>query len=167
MPRQKPSKAASQLRAVSMALARESELRASAKEIADKIAALEKQRDTAEKQLAVIQETLNADPDLTAIAREMMKKAAASRGGRNGGFAIQNPRYVSSDEKRALLLKILRDYSQENPQAEGMSYAAIKSVLRSRYGIETASAGLFFRNELKEWESRGGNKNKSVVLKFG
>ena len=45
-----------------------------------------------------------------------------------------------------------------------MSFAAIKAVLKSRYGIETASAGLFFRSEIKGWETRGGNKNKSVLL---
>jgi len=163
MRRRKPSRAASQLQAVGKALVREREVRAATKEIADKLAALQKQQEAAGKELAALQEILNADPDLTAIAREMMRKAAVARG--RGGIAIPNPKYVSSDQKRALLLSILRDYSQENPGAEGMSYAAIKSVLRSRYGIETASAGLFFRNELREWESRGGNKNKSVVLK--
>ena len=163
MRRRKPSKAASQLRAVGKALAREREVRASAKEIADKLAALQKQQEAAGKELAALQEILSADPDLTAIAREMMKKAALARG--RGGVAIPNPKYVSSDQKKALLLSILRDYSQENPRSEGMGYAAIKSVLRSRYGIETASAGLFFRNELREWESKGGNKNKSVLLK--
>ena len=167
MHRQKPSKAASQLRAVSKALARERHVQAWAKEIADRIAALQKQQEAAANELAAIQKILNADLDLTAIAREMTKKAVSPRRARNVAFAIQNPKYVSSDEKRELLLRILRDYSQENPRAEGMSYSAIKSVLRSRYGIETASAGLFFRNELKEWESKGGNKNKSVLLKFG
>jgi hypothetical protein len=164
MGRRKASRAASQLRAVSKALARELEVRASAKEIATKLATLQKQREGVDKELAALQEILNADPELTAIAREMMTKAAAARG---GGVAIPNPKYVSSDQKKQLLLRILRDYGRENPGAEGMSYAAIKSVLRSRYGIETASAGLFFRNELREWESRGGNKNKSVVLKIG
>lgn len=162
MGRRKPSRAASQLRAVGKALARELEVRASAKEIAGKLAALQKQQEAAEKELTALQEILGADPDLTATAREMMQKAAAAHG---GGVAIPNPKYVSSDRKRELLLRILRDYSQENPGADVMSYAAIKSVLRSRYGIETASAGLFFRNELREWESKGGNKNKSVLLK--
>lgn len=163
MGRRKPSRAASQLRAVSKALARELEVRASAKEIADKLAALQKQQEAASRELAALQEILSADPDLTAIAREMMKKAVTAR----GGFAIKNPKYVSSDQKKELLLRILRDYSRENPGAEGMSYASIKGILRSRYGIETASAGLFFRNELRDWESRGGNKNKSVLLKIG
>ena len=167
MRRQKPSTAASQLRAVSKALARDRHVRAWVKEIEDKIAALQKQREKADKELAAMQEILNADPDLTAIVREMLKKAVAARGGKTGALAIQNPNYVSSEEKQELLLRILRDYSRENPDAEDMSYAAIKAILRSRYGIETASAGLFFRNELKEWESKGGNKNKSVLLKFG
>lgn len=167
MSSQKPSRAASQLQAVSKALIRERQVRAWAKELADKIATLQRQRQDAERELTSIQEVLNADSELTAIARRMMKKAVAKGGGRSGGMAIPNPNYVTSNAKQELLLRILQDHRQENPKAQGMSYSAIKSVLQSRYGIETASAGLFFRNELKEWETRGGNKNKSVVLKFG
>jgi hypothetical protein len=150
---------------VSTALAREASLQASVKEIAEKLASLQKQKEAADKELADLHEVLNADPDLTDTAREMMKKAAAARG--RGGLVIPNPKYVSSNQKKELLGRILRDYSQENPGAAGMSYAAIRDVLRSRYDIETASAGLFFRNELRGWETRGGNRNKSVVLEFG
>ncbi len=167
MGRQKPSRAAAHLQAVSEALIRERQAQASAKEIADKIATLQRQRESVEKELAAIQEILSADSDLTAIARQMMQKAVALRGERNSGFGIPNPKYVTSDCKRELLLRILQDYSQENPEALSMSFTAIKSLLRSRYGIETASAGLFFRNELKGWKTTGGNKNKSVVLKSG
>ena len=167
MSRQKSSRAASQLQAVSKALIRESQVRAWAKELADKIATLQRQRQHAEQELTSIQEILDADPELTAIARQMMKKTVATGAGRSGGIAIPNPKYVTSDAKRELLLRILQDHRQENPEAQGMSYSAIKSVLQSRYGIETASAGLFFRNELNEWKTKGGNKNKSVVLKFG
>ena len=167
MSRQKPSRAASQLQAVSKALIRERQVRAWAKEVADKIATLQRQRQDADQELASIQEILNADPELTAAARQMMKKAVMTGGPRSAGVAIPNPRYVTADAKRELLSKILHDHRQDNPEAHGMSFSAIKSVLQSRYGIETASAGLFFRNELKEWKTRGGNKNKSVVLKFG
>jgi len=167
MSRQKPSRAASQLQAVSKALIRERQVRAWAKELAEKVATLQRQRQDAEQELTSIQEILNADPELTAIARQMMKKAVATGGGRSSGIAIPNPKYVTSDAKRELLLRILQDHRQENPAAQEMSYSAIKGVLRSRCGIETASAGLFFRNELKGWKTRGGNKNKSVVLKFG
>lgn len=167
MRRKKSSRAASQLRAVSEALTRERQLLAAAKEIADRLTDLQERRATAEKELVAIQEILNADPDLTATAREMMEKALVLQGGRSGGISVKNPKHVSSAEKRRLLLRILEDFRQENPEADGMSYAAIKRALRSQYGIETASAGLFFRNELKQWESKGGNKNKVVVLKSG
>ena len=100
-------------------------------------------------------------------ALRRLRTSVPAPGGRSGGVAIPNPKYVTADAKRELLTKILHDHRQENPEAQGMSYSAIKSVLQSRYGIETASAGLFFRNELKEWKTVGGNKNKSVVLKFG
>ena len=94
-----------------------------------------------------------------------MQKAVPAAGGRSARVAIPNPKYVTADAKRELLLRVLHDHRQENPEAQGMSCSAIKRVFRSRYGIETASAGLFFRNELKEWKTRGGNKNKSVVRK--
>ena len=167
MSHQKPSRAATHLQAVSRALVRERQVLAWAKELADKIASLQKQRQTAERELASLQEILDADPEVTVIARRMMQKAGAAAGGRSAGVAIPNPKYVTADAKRELLTKILHDHRQENPEAQGMSYSAINQVLQSKYGIETASAGLFFRNELKGWKTRGGNKNKSVVLKFG
>lgn len=165
MGRQKPSKAASQLEAVSRALVREQQVRNWEKEIAGKINTLERQRSAAEKELAAIQAILNADPDLTAIARQIIEKAVALQEAGSAQVVVKNPRYVSSDSKKKLLLGILENYRQENPDADGMSYAAIKSVLRSQYGIETASAGLFFRNELKGWKTMGGNRNKRVVLR--
>jgi hypothetical protein len=161
--RQKPSKAASQLEAVSKALVREQQVRNWVKEIASKIVTLEKQQAAAVRELAAIQAILNADPDLTAIARQMMEKAVALQEAASAQVVVKNPRYVSSDSKKKILLEILGDFRQENPDADGMSYAAIKSVLLSRYGIETASAGLFFRNELKVWKTIGGNRNKRVV----
>lgn len=163
MSRQKPSKAASQLEAVSKALVREQQVRNWVKEIASKIDTLERQHSAAERELAAIQATLHTDPELTAIARQMMEQAVALQEAGSTEVVVKNPRYVSSDSKKKLLLGILKDYRQENPDADGMSYAAIKSVLRNQYGIETASAGLFFRNELKGWKTLGGNRNKRVV----
>jgi len=162
MSRQKPSKAASQLHAVSKALMREGEVLAKAQEISEQIAALGKKRAAAEREISEIRGILNADPELTAIARQMMKKAASAA--MTGDLVVTNPRYVTAEDKRRLLAKILADYGREHPGADGMSFAAIKSVLQSRYSIETASAGLFFRDELKKWMTKGGNRNKSVVL---
>ena len=94
MTRQKPSKAATQLQAVSKALIRERQVRAWAKELAEQIVTLQKRRQVAEQELAAIQEVLNTDPDLTAIARQMMQKAGATKDRRNSDVAIPNPRYV-------------------------------------------------------------------------
>lgn len=167
MSQKRTSKAAAQLAAISRALIRQPQLREFTKELKRKIGVLQQQLRKAEDDLDSIAGILAADPDLTAVAREIAARTAQPAGPRNAGVSIRNPKYVSSEEKRALLLRILRDYSEEHPEAEEMSYGAIKSVLSSRYGIETASAGLFFRNELGEWESRGGNKNKRVVIKTG
>ena len=165
MSQKNPSKAASQLEALGKALARERQLQNWQKELADKIATLESQQKHAEREAAEIQKILDADPELTVVARQMMQQAISLQGAGDDEFAIYNPNYVTSDDKKKLLVKILRDFHLENPDADAMSFSAIKSVLRSRFKIETASAGLFFRNELKHWETKGGNKNKSVLLK--
>jgi hypothetical protein len=159
-----PSRAACQLQAVSKALVRERQLENWRKEIADGIATLLSQQKHAEREALEIQGILDADPELTAVARQLMKEAGDLKGSGDEEFSVYNPNYVTSDDKRKLLAKILRDFHRENPNADAMSFAAIKAVLKSRYGIETASAGLFFRSEIKGWETRGGNKNKSVLL---
>lgn len=162
MSRQKPSKAASQLHSVSKALMREGEVLARAQEISEQIRTLERKLEASEREISEIRKILNADPELTAIARQMMKKAASAA--MTGDVVVANPRYVTAEDKRRLLAKILADYGREHPGAEGMSFAAIKGVLQSRYSIETASAGLFFRDELKKWMTKGGNRNKRVIL---
>jgi hypothetical protein len=164
MSRQKSSKAASQLHAVSKALAREREVLAKRKGIVEQISALEKKREAVEREISELHKILNADPELTAIARQMMKKTVSAGASGSGDFVLANPRYVSAEDKRRLLSRILADYGRENPGADGMSFSAIKHVLLSRFNIETASAGLFFRDELKKYRLRGGNRNKSVIL---
>lgn len=164
MGRQKTSIAASQLQAVSKALVREEQVQARAKELTGKIARLQEELDAAKQELAAIEEILNNDPELTAAARQLMEEVLRVIAQERRDVVIANTNYVTADEKRELLFRILEEYRQENPEAPTMSYAAIKSALKSRYGIETASAGLFFRNELKEWKTQGGNKNKSVLL---
>ena len=46
-----------------------------------------------------------------------------------------------------------------------MRFGLIKNVLLNRYKIETPSAGLFFRNQMKDYKTEGGNKNKTILLK--
>ena len=47
---------------------------------------------------------------------------------------------------------------------ETMSFITIKNVLYNRYQIDTQSAGLFFRNQLKAYDTEGGNRNKMVLV---
>jgi len=161
---QRKSEAATQLREVSKALLRESRLQSSLGELAARIAELQQQRQAAEQELAQLQAILGFDPALTAVARQMMDEAAHLRGSGDEECAVRNPKYVTSEHKRKLLRRILRDHHLEHPSASGMGFTLIRQVLQERYGIETASAGLFFRNELKEWPIRGGTKNREVVL---
>jgi hypothetical protein len=112
---------------------------------------------------------LGANPELTEVARKMTESQDLARKARNEvvhglRVVIQNPKNVSSLEKKRLLWQIAKDHKDENPHAEGVPFQTIKQVLEQRYGITTASAAMFFRNELKDWRTRGGNKNKELLL---
>lgn len=156
--------AAAKLRIVAKALSRERQIEGLKQSLEAKMAALRTEMAAARAQAEEVQRVLDEDPELTAVARQMMQTALdlEEDGGRE--VAIHNPGYVTATDKRRLLLTILQDFHRENPEAEGMSYAAIKDVLENRYQIKTASTGMFFRNEIKGWETRGGNKNKQIVL---
>lgn len=156
--------AAKQLRAIASALKRERQLENWLSEIRDQLERLSRQHDHAEREMADLRVVLDADPALTAVAREMMQTALELRGAGDEELSVYNPNYVTADAKKQLLAKILRDYQAENPGQDAMGFAEIREVLKSRYKIETASAGLFFRNEIRDFETRGGNKRKFVVL---
>lgn len=156
--------AAEKLRAISKALVRRVQLQNWKKELADKMETLQRQLAAAELEEEEIEEVLSASPDLTTVAQELMGKAAELKGAGDDELSVYNPKYVGKDDKHRLLIKILKDYHVEHPDADGVPFSAIKGILKSRYKIETGSAGLFFRRELKDWASRGGTKNKEVVL---
>jgi hypothetical protein len=158
------SEAAERLRSIAGALVREIQLENWQRELADKAATLQRQKEAAEKEARELRAVLDADPELTAVARQMMSKAVELRGSGDHEFSIYNPKYVTAEDKRRLLWKILRDFHLEHPESDAMSFAAIRLVLESRYGIQTSSAGMFFRHELKDWKTRGGNKKKEVLI---
>ena len=89
--------------------------------------------------------------------------SAETMGSGTDNLNIYNPNYVTTDDKEKLLEKILEDYKSENPKAKSMSFSNIKNVLLNRYKIETQSTAMFFRNQIREYETTGGNKNKAVV----
>ena len=90
--------------------------------------------------------------------------SAETMGSSTDNLDIYNSNYVTIDDKEKLLEKILEDYKSENPKAKSMSFSNIKNVLLNRYKIETQSTAMFFRNQIREYETTGGNKNKAVVL---
>lgn len=155
---------ASELRSIIQALVREKHLTRILSEITEELAQLRRRESTLRESLSEVQSSLAATPELTEVARQIMEEATSLRETPNEEFSIPNPSYVSQKDKKRLLVKIVEDYRNENPTAEAMSYAEIKRVLRDTYGIETASTGLFFRNELRGWPTRGGNKNKAVII---
>ncbi len=97
----------------------------------------------------------------------MMADALKLQGAGTTDFAVYNPRYVSTEDKERLLEKILADYALENEGnrlVRGMPFSTIKAVLASRYGIKTESAGVFFRNQIKNYELAGGTRNKTILF---
>ncbi len=160
----KVSKPADRLKEISQALKREMQVKNWKKELLDKKAIIEKQLEHARNDLEAVKEILDKDAELTAAARQMMNIALELQAGSKDSLNIYNPNYVTTEDKEKLLTKILEDYKSENPKAKSMSFTNIKNVLLSRYKIESQSAGMFFRNQLKEYQTTGGNKNKAVVL---
>jgi hypothetical protein len=160
----KGSKPADKLKEISQALKREMQVKNWKKELLDKTAIIEKQLEHARNDLEAVKEILDKDAELTAAARQMMNIALELQAGSKDSLNIYNPNYVTTEDKEKLLTKILEDYKSENPKAKSMSFTNIKNVLLSRYKIESQSAGMFFRNQLKEYQTTGGNKNKAVVL---
>ena len=155
---------ADKLKEISQALKREIQVKNWKKELLDKKAIIEKQLEHARNDLEAVKEILDKDAELTAAARQMMNIALELQAGSKDSLNIYNPNYVTTEDKEKLLTKILEDYKSENPKAKSMSFTNIKNVLLSRYKIESQSAGMFFRNQLKEYQTTGGNKNKAVVL---
>lgn len=160
----KGSKPADKLKEISQALKREIQVKNWKKELLDKKAIIEKQLEHARNDLEAVKEILDKDAELTAAARQMMNIALELQAGSKDSLNIYNPNYVTTEDKEKLLTKILSDYKSENPKAKSMSFTNIKNILLSRYKIESQSAGMFFRNQLKEYQTTGGNKNKAVVL---
>ena len=160
----KVSKPADRLKEISQALKREMQVKNWKKELLDKKAIIEKQLEHARNDLEAVKEILDKDAELTAAARQMMNIALELQAGSKDSLNIYNPNYVTTEDKEKLLTKILSDYKSENPKAKSMSFTNIKNILLSRYKIESQSAGMFFRNQLKEYQTTGGNKNKAVVL---
>ena len=160
----KGSKPADKLKEISQALKREIQVKNWKKELLDKKAIIEKQLEHARNDLEAVKEILDKDAELTAAARQMMNIALELQAGSKDSLNIYNPNYVTTEDKEKLLTKILSDYKSENPKAKSMSFTILKNILLSRYKIESQSAGMFFRNQLKEYQTTGGNKNKAVVL---
>lgn len=160
----KSIKPADKLKELSQALKREIQIKNWKKELLDKKAIIEKQLEHARSDLEAVKEILDKDAELTAAARQMMNIALELQASGKDSLNIYNPNYVTTEDKEKLLTKILSDYKSENPKAKSMSFTNIKNILLSRYKIESQSAGMFFRNQLKEYQTTGGNKNKAVVL---
>lgn len=113
--------------------------------------------------MEAIQNILSKDEQLVTAARMLMVDLMESQGGLSKA-TVTNPKYVTAEDKDALLERILDEYAAENPKAKTMPFSTVHLVLQDKFHIVTRSAGLFFRNQLKENETEGGNRNKKIVL---
>ena len=116
-----------------------------------------------EGELGAIENNLSKDEQLVTAARMLMVDLMESQGGLSKA-TVTNPKYVTAEDKDALLERILDEYAAENPKAKTMPFSTVHLVLQDKFHIVTRSAGLFFRNQLKENETEGGNRNKKIVL---
>ena len=135
------------------------------KEIDDKIETLERQKEASMAEAADIRDKLEGEyAELVEAASEFAADAGMATE-KPTGFAVYNPKYVSNADKERLLKIILDDFKAENPKADTMTFQQVKAVLESRYGVETRTIGDFFRRQLPNYETTGGNKKKMIVLK--
>ena len=156
---------AEKLKQISKALRREIQLKNWRKELLDKRQIIDNQLEAQKRDLTAVEEVLATDKELTAVARQMLTEVLHNQNTDDDAVSIYNPKYVTAEDKTKLLAQILIDYKAEHPKQNSVPFTHIKNVLLNRYKIETPSAGLFFRNQLPEYETSGGNKNKAILLK--
>lgn len=77
---------------------------------------------------------------------------------------IERTGYVKKEEKGPLLSAIIHDYQRANPKAKTVSYSYVKTTLDERFGIQCKSIANFFLEQLPDYETTGGNRNKAIVL---
>ena len=134
-------------------------------EIDDKIDTLERQKRATSEEMAEIQEKLDGEYRELVEAASEFAQITAPKADKPEKFTVYNPKYVTNQDKEKLLSVILEDFKAENPKSKTMTFQQVKAVLESRYDIETRTIGNFFRRQLSEYETTGGNKKKMIVLK--
>ncbi len=155
--------AAEKLAIIGKELRREAKIKATLDVVDQEIEALKRRRTALEGDLKAIDEALSKDEKLVTAARMMIVDLMESQGGLSKA-TVTNPNYVTAEDKEALLERILDEYAAENPKAKTMPFSTVHLALQDKFHIVTRSAGLFFRNQLKEYETEGGNRNKKIVL---
>jgi hypothetical protein len=153
-----------QIKKVGLMLRRRAQIANWLKEIDDKIEVLERQKRAANKELEAIREDLDQNyAGLEEAASELVSNVAGSAGG-GSRVSVYNPRYVTNADKKELLAQILRDFKEENPGADRITFQQVKSILAVRYGVKTKTIGNFFRRQLPSYRTTGGNKLKVILL---
>ncbi|MGI9459117.1 MAG: hypothetical protein ACR2NF_03885 [Pirellulales bacterium] len=155
---------AEELKAVSEALKCEKQCENLLKDIEDKIATLEDSKRAIQRDLDAAKKVLKANASLTEMTRGLIHDLLAAAEGRPTIKAF-NPKYVTTADKQRMLERIIADHQKSHPEATSVSYRHIRNRLVHDYQIANATTASFFRNELKNYETIGGNKNKEIVIK--
>ena len=82
---------------------------------------------------------------------------------KNLSITLDNPKYVKNTDKEQLLRIIINEFKAENPKAGAITFQQVKAML-SHYGVKTKTIGNFFRRQLLNYETTGGNKKKFILL---
>ena len=157
----KKADTATKMRAIAQAMKQEVAAKAALADLQARKESIERDIKLRESQLEGIALTLDADPELTAVAREI---AAAAAAGGEVASKTYSPHYVSTADKQKILERIIADHQKTHPEATSVSYRHIRNELTHRFGV-AASTASFFRDQLKEFDTIGGNKNKEIVIK--
>ena len=94
--------------------------------------------------------------------KELLEKKYSSKK-KNLSVTLDNPKYVKNADKEQLLKIILNKFKAENPKAGAITFQQVKAML-SHYGVKTKTIGNFFRRQLLNYETTGGNKRKFILL---
>ena len=79
--------------------------------------------------MEAIQNILGKDEQLVTAARMLMVDLMESQGGLSKA-TVTNPKYITAEDKEALLERILDEYAAENPKAKTMPFSTVHLVLQ-------------------------------------
>jgi hypothetical protein len=128
--------------------------------IAEEMAKLERQKGHQKDELAKVSEQIKSkfagldEHEQLFVPREVADKV----------MDIVGAKYVTHDQKEALLQRCVMEYKSLHPESQNLPFRWLKDHLASKYEIDCRSVSQFFKDVWVDGEFAGGNKNRSLVL---